>query len=298
MYAAKQAHEGVKFYTVGLDHYSPQRLALVPQFRAAIERDELHLYYQPQIDLGTGEVTGVETLLRWPQPGEGFVPPGEFIPLAERTDLIGPLTRLVLVRAIAQCAAWRERGWNLRTSVNLSARNLCEPDLVEQIVTLVHRARLPEGALCVEVTETAVMSQPDRCREVLGELKAQGVEVAIDDFGTGQSSLAYLTSLPVDELKIDRSFVMALGEDAAAESVVWAVVNLGLNLGLDVVAEGVETTRSASILLPMGCRGAQGFLYGRPMPVDAFARWYSDWIATPHVDRVEGAREGFLASPT
>jgi diguanylate cyclase (GGDEF)-like protein len=288
MYAAKSAHEGVKFYTVGLDHYSPQRLALVPRFRRAIERSELHLYYQPQIDLATGEVTGAETLLRWPQPGAGFVPPGEFIPMAERTDLIGPLTRLVLAESILQCADWHARGWPIRSSVNLSARNLNEPDLAEQILSLVQRANLPPGALCVELTETAVMSQPERCRDVLGELKSKGIEIAIDDFGTGQSSLAYLTTLPVDELKIDRSFVMALGEDPAAESVVWAIVNLGLNLGLEVVAEGVETTRSASILLPMGCRVAQGFLYGRPMPAEGFARWYADRMGATALSDVEG----------
>jgi diguanylate cyclase (GGDEF)-like protein len=288
MYAAKSAHEGVKFYTVGLDHYSPQRLALVPRFRSAIEHSELRLYFQPQIDLATGQVTGAETLLRWPQPGEGFVPPGEFIPMAERTDLIGPLTRLVLTESIVQCAEWHARGWPIRSSVNLSARNLGEPDLVTQILSLIEQANLPPGALCVELTETAVMSQPDRCREVLGELKSKGVEIAIDDFGTGQSSLAYLTTLPVDELKIDRSFVMALGEDPAAESVVWAIVNLGLNLGLEVVAEGVETTRSASILRPMGCRVAQGFLYGRPMPADGFARWYSERLGTATPSDVEG----------
>ncbi len=288
MYAAKSAHEGVKFYTVGLDHYSPQRLALVPRFRSAIEQNELHLYFQPQIDLATGEVTGAETLLRWPQPGEGFVPPGEFIPMAERTDLIGPLTRLVITESIVQCAEWHAKGWPLRISVNLSARNLAEPDLAAQILTLVDNAGLPPGALCVELTETAVMSQPERCKEVLGELKAKGVEIAIDDFGTGQSSLAYLTTLPVDELKIDRSFVMALGEDPAAESVVWAIVNLGLNLGLEVVAEGVETTRSASILLPMGCRVGQGFLYGRPMPADGFARWYSERQSSTRLSDVEG----------
>ena len=273
MYAAKAEHAGVVVYAADLDHYSPKRLAMVGRLRHAIEVDELVLEYQPQVDLADGTIVGVEALVRWRQAGRRSLPPTEFIPVAERTDIIHPLTRHVLGMAIAQAGVWHRAGRPLRVSVNVSARNLVEDDLVESIGTMLAAERVPASALEIELTETTLMVNPGRAAVMMGRLRELGVRVAIDDFGTGHSSLSYLTTLDVDTLKIDQSFIAAMAADATAETIVHAIIDLAGNLGLDVVAEGVETTASARALVRMGCVSAQGFLFSRPLPVEQLDPW-------------------------
>lgn len=283
MYAAKTDRTGIEVYKVALDHNSTERLEMVPRLRSAIDRREMVLYFQPQLDLRSGRVIGAETLIRWPGADVGFISPDEFLPIAERTDLIRPLTRFVLAEAVVQCARWRRDGHDLRVSVNLSARNLLEPDLADYIHELVVRANLPLGALRVELTETALLTRADDARVALERLRSIGIGVALDDFGTGHSSLSYLTTLPVDEVKIDKSFVLDLGIDPVADRVVRTIVELGNNLDLEVVAEGVETSRHADVLMQMGCTLGQGFFFARPMPPAEFEAWLAEhrrWTST------------------
>ena len=282
MYAAKTDGSGVEVYRSTLDQHSTSRLEIVPKLRSAIEHGELTLHFQPQLDLKSGRVVGAETLIRWPVAGVGFIAPDDFLPIAEQTDLIRPLTRFVLRQAIAQCARWRADGHGLRVSVNLSARNLLEPDLADFISTLVAEAGLPRDTLRVELTETAIVTRAEESARALHALRANGIGVALDDFGTGHSSLAHLTTLPVDEVKIDKSFVLQLGNDPIASRVVKAIIELGNNLGLDVVAEGVETSFHADQLMKMGCGHAQGYFFARPMAPKDFESWLAEhrrWTA-------------------
>ena len=300
MYAAKTDRTGVEVYRNALDQHSTEQLELVPRLRSAIERRELTLYFQPQLDLRTGRIIGAETLIRWPVAGVGFIAPDDFLPIAEQTDLIRPLTRFVIGEAIAQCARWRAAGHDIRVSVNLSARNLLEPDLAAHIVEMVIQAGLPRNALRVELTETALVTRADESARALQSLRSQGIGVALDDFGTGHSSLAHLTMLPVDEVKIDKSFVLQLGTDPIAERVVSAIVELGNNLGLDVVAEGVETSAHAEALMEMGCANGQGYFFARPMTPGDFETWLAEhrrWTGGPNDDagtRAIGSGSAFV----
>jgi diguanylate cyclase len=273
MYTAKEDRTGRELYASDRDHYSAERLALAGRLRRGIADGELEVHYQPQVDLATGAAIGVEALLRWNYPGRGMVAPDEFIPVAERTELIRPLTSFVFTTAIAQAAEWRRTGHDLQVSVNLSPRNLTEDDLVESIAALLEEHALPPSSLVVELTETTVMASPGRAAEVMRRLRAIGVKISIDDFGTGHSSLAYLTTLPNDELKVDKSFIQAMSTDPNAETVVRAIVDLARSLKLDVVAEGVETTQDAEVLRKIGCVTAQGYLFSRPLPADKVTAW-------------------------
>jgi diguanylate cyclase (GGDEF)-like protein len=276
MYAAKEDRCGRALYSKDRDHYSAERLALAGRLRRGIADGELLLHYQPQVDLATGAAVGVEALLRWNYPGRGLLSPDEFIPVAERTELIRPLTSYVFSAAIAQAAQWSRDGYDLQMSVNLSARNLTEDDLVESITGLLISHRLSPSMLAVELTETTVMTNPDRAADVMRRLRAIGVKISIDDFGTGHSSLAYLTTLPNDELKIDRSFIQAMSTDPNAETVVRAIVDLARSLRLDIVAEGVETSEDAEALRQIGCSTAQGYLYSRPLPAIELTAWLDE----------------------
>ena len=275
MYTAKGDRSVVETYSADRDNYSPQRLSLVGRLRAAIDGGELVLYYQPQIDLASGTVIGVEALVRWPQVGSTPIPPDEFIYIAEHTGLIRPLTRLVLDLAVAQAKRWRDQGRDLRMSLNLSPHNLIEPGIVDTIAATLAAASVPPDRVMLELTESTVMANPKRTLGVLHELRELGVGIAIDDFGTGHSSLAYLTTLPATELKIDKSFVLAIGADPTADSIVRSVIDLGRNLDLGVIAEGVETEHAATTLTRMGCRLAQGYYYSRPLEVRAFEHWHA-----------------------
>jgi diguanylate cyclase (GGDEF)-like protein len=276
MYAAKHAHAGFMVYDPAVDQHSPRRLALLGRLRRALEAGELVLHYQPKADLRSGRVVGVEALVRWRHPDQGLLGPGEFIPLAERTGLIHPLTRWVLDAALRQTAEWRRAGRSLSTAVNVSTRCLLDPSLPDQVVERLAAWQLPPDSLILEVTESAVMADPARALDVLGRLHTIGVGLALDDFGTGYSSMAYLKALPVDELKVDRSFVGQMATNPSDAVIVRSTIELGHNLGLGVVAEGVESQEAWDQLRGLGCDTAQGFLLGRPMPAPDLERWLDE----------------------
>jgi diguanylate cyclase len=273
MYAAKQTHAGFVVYDPAVDQHSPRRLALLGGLRRALERDELVLHYQPKADLHTGQVLGVEALVRWQHPAHGLLGPGEFIPLAERTGLIHPLTRWVLETALRQAAGWRRAGHHLSIAVNVSTRSLLDRDFPEQVADLLAALQVPPASLVLEVTESAVMADPALALEILGRLHALGVGLALDDFGTGYSSMAYLKALPVDELKVDRSFIGHMTSSNSDAVIVRSTIDLGHNLGLHVVAEGVENRATWDELAALGCDTAQGYHLSRPMPAADLERW-------------------------
>ena len=266
MYAAKAARTDIEVYKPEFDHYRPESLELVARFRDAIEHGELHVAFQPQFNTLTERVVGVEALARWSLPGIGPIQPSEFIPIAESTGLIRSLTRHVLTEAIDQCTRWQTHHDNVRVSVNIAPRVLLDPGFAGRITDLLDHLGLPPELLRLEVTETTVMTDPERAAAVLRDLANRGMSIAIDDFGTGHSSLAYLTSLPCHEIKIDRTFITALGHgDPRSVAVIASIIGLGHDLGIDVIAEGVETTHAAAELQRLGCRVIQGFLYSRPI---------------------------------
>jgi diguanylate cyclase (GGDEF)-like protein len=283
MYVAKKQNLGVSVYDPGTDQHSPERLALLGQLRRGIEIGELFLHYQPKVCLRTGQVTGVEALVRWQHPERGLVCPDEFIPLAEHTGLIGPLTQCVLSMALAQVKAWVDAGHHIPVAVNVSARNLLNDQLVDQITHLLAIHRLPAEMLVIEVTESAIMLDPARARGILRRLHALGIRIAIDDFGAGYTSLAQLKHLPVSELKIDTSFVMTMHSEQANALIVRSVIELGHNLGLSVVAEGVETAEVLSDLTGYCCDVAQGYHLCRPQTAGDFLRWYSERANLPAI---------------
>ena len=266
MYGAKQAHVGCLVYDPTVDQHSPKRLALLGGLRRALEDDQLVLHYQPKADLGSGQIHSVEALVRWQHPEHGLLGPGEFIPLAERTGLIHPLTRWVLDAALEQTAQWRHADRRLSVAVNISTRCLLDPAFPDQVASQLATWQVPADLLVLEITESAVMADPDHALEVLGRLHHLGVGLAVDDFGTGYSSMAYLKELPVDELKIDRSFVSQMATSPSDAVIVRSTIDLGHNLGLRVVAEGVENQHAWRQLSALGCDIAQGYYLGRPMP--------------------------------
>ncbi len=263
----------VELYSPERDHSGAERLALLGEVRPALERGEFTLFYQPQIALRTGRVTGVEALLRWRHPRQGMIPPLQFISLIEQTALVGPLTLHVIDLALRQSTRWRQAGLQLGMSVNLSARNLHDPELPEQIASALERHGVPAAALTVEVTESAAMTDPATAVGVLEALRALGVGVSIDDFGSGNASIAYLAKLPVGELKIDRSFVTPMCESAREEAIVRTTIDLARHLGLHVVAEGIETAEVCERLAEMGCDAGQGYLISRPAPAEELTPW-------------------------
>ncbi len=263
----------VEVYSPERDHSGAERLALLGEVRPALERGEFTLFYQPQIALRTGRVTGVEALLRWRHPRQGMIPPLQFISLIEQTALVGPLTLHVIDLALRQSTRWRQAGLQLGMSVNLSARNLHDPELPEQIASALARHGVPAAALTVEVTESAAMADPVTAVGVLEALRALGVGVSIDDFGSGNASIAYLAKLPVGELKIDRSLVTPMCESPREEAIVRTTIDLARHLGLHVVAEGIETVDVCERLAEMGCDTGQGYLISRPVPAEELTPW-------------------------
>jgi len=273
MYAAKAAHRGIEVYAAERDQYSPRRLALVGALRTALEARALTVVYQPKAELPGGRVVGMEALVRWTDPAHGSVPPDEFVPIAESTGLIAPLCRFVLEVAVGQARRWRDQGLATGVAVNLSVRNLLEPGLAERVGRLLAASGLPAGQLTLEITEGAVMTDPAAAIAVLHQLAAAGVQLSIDDFGTGYSSLAYLKRLPVDEVKLDKSFVLAMTSDPDDAAIVRSTVELARNLGLRMVAEGVEDRETWDALAAMGCELAQGYHLAAPMPAAEATRW-------------------------
>lgn len=273
MYTAKTQNLGVSVYDPSLDGHSPAKLALLGDLRRALERGEFVLHYQPQVSLSTGDVVGAEALVRWQHPGHGLVYPDEFIPAAEHTGLIGPLTRHILDTALAQARTWSDAGRPLTVSVNLSARNLLDQGLPGQVAALLSAHEVAPELLELEVTESAIMTEPARAQKVLEQLSGLGIRISIDDFGAGYTSLGQLKNLPISELKIDRSFVMKMTEDRNSALIVQSVVDLGHSLGFTLVAEGVETQQILAALAGVGCDVAQGYHLSRPITAAAFDTW-------------------------
>ena len=273
MYNAKRSGRGYAFYVAEDDRSSIRRLSLVGELRGALERDELVLHYQPEIDMATGAVVGVEALVRWEHPQHGLLMPGDFIELAEVSGSIQPLTRWVVHHAVEQAAAFAAAGHPMIVSVNVSARNLYDPDLVKGIAADLHEFGVPPHRLVLELTESELVDDPSQVMTVLTLVSGMGVGLAIDDFGTGWSSLANLRRLPINQIKIDQSFVSRMldgGDDAV---IVRSIVDLGHNLALLVVAEGVENESTLAELAELGCDQAQGFYISRPMPSHDLMQW-------------------------
>jgi diguanylate cyclase (GGDEF)-like protein len=273
MYAAKERKTGIELYRPEMDSYSAERLVLLGELRRAIARDELVLHYQPTVDMTTGRAVGAEALVRWQHPVRGLLPPSEFLPMAEHTELIGPLTTWVLGHALAQTREWAAAGLELEIAVNLSARTLHHPEFPSEVARLLRKWDVDASRLVLEVTESAVMADPEGAMTILTDLRALGVRLAIDDFGTGYSSLTYLKRLPVNDIKIDQSFVRNMHDDSNDAVIVRSTVDLGHNLGLRVVAEGIETREAWDQLAQLGCDLAQGYLVCRPAPADQFTPW-------------------------
>ncbi len=273
MYVAKDRHDGHRLYDPQYDHHSTSRLSLLGDFRRALAEDQLVVHYHPIIDLKTREVQGAEGLVRWQHPTHGLLQPGAFLQLVEQTGLIGLLTSRVVEIAIRDCARWHREGHRFTVSVNLSARNLVNPKLTGDVAALLKRYSLPSSALKLEITESMIVTDPERALATLDGLHGLGVRLALDDFGTGYSSLANLRKLPVDELKIDRSFVTPMLEDASDLAIVRSTIDLGHSLGLRVTGEGVETAPLLNRLDELACDLAQGHHLSVPVPADEFIAW-------------------------
>ncbi len=277
MYAAKRASNGPQMYDPAIDVTSAQTLTLMSELRQAVDRHELRLYLQPKLGLDDRRVVGAEALVRWQHPQRGLVPPMQFIPFAEQTGFIRVLTMWVFEEAARHWLALGEEGIALQLSVNLSTRDLLDLELPQKFATLLARHQVPASAFCLEITESAIMDDPQRALATLDGLSAMGFKLSIDDFGTGYSSLAYLKRLPVDELKIDQSFVRNMQTDADDAMIVRSTIDLAHNLGIEVVAEGVENVEVWNMLRELRCDQAQGYYMGRPMPVEDFAAWSAGW---------------------
>ncbi len=271
--AARSAGAAVRTYAPSMGQVFLRRFQLVTQFRHALDTGQVDVHFQPKLVLATRQVIGVEALVRWRHPEFGMLDPEEFVAIVEATGLIDALTGFVLERSLEQCKAWRDRGLGLSVAVNLSVRNLADVEFPDRVGDALARHDVPSSLLGFELTESAVMSDPERALPVLRRLHALGVRIAVDDFGTGYSSLAYLRRLPVDEVKIDKSFVLGMGSDLSDLAVVRAIVDLGHSLGLTVVAEGVEEDAARDQLVEMGCDIAQGYLISRPLGRERFEAW-------------------------
>jgi diguanylate cyclase (GGDEF)-like protein len=279
MYQAKRGRSGTSVYDPRADRHTIDQLAMVTDLRRALENEEFVLHYQPKISLSDLRVTGVEALVRWQHPTRGLLPPAEFLPILERSGLMQALTRWVLRKAVQQAASWRRAGMPLQVAVNISPRSLLEDDLPARVFATLVGAELPASLLQLEITETAVITNPERAAFVLTQLQARGVEVAIDDFGAGYTSLALLRILPVTALKIDRSLITQMLDHPDDEAVTQAVIELAHRLGFEVVAEGVETDALLDKLAVLGCDQAQGYAISAPLAAVAFEGWLTDWHA-------------------
>jgi EAL domain-containing protein (putative c-di-GMP-specific phosphodiesterase class I) len=277
MYAAKQQQAGTVTYHPGLDSTSEESLTLLSELRYAVDNHQLRLYLQPKISLHTGQCIGAEALMRWEHPTRGIVPPMRFIPFAEQTGFVRVLTAWIIERAAVVSKQLSDAGMPMKIAINLSTRDLMDQDLPTKLDKLLSQHAVNPSMLVMEITESAIMDDPQRALVTLNRLHAMGLKLSIDDFGTGYSSLAYLKRLPVDELKIDKSFVMNMESDLQDAKIVRSTVDLAHNLGLTVVAEGVENAKSWKLLAGLSCDEAQGFLISRPMPCELFENWVREW---------------------
>lgn len=273
MYIAKRRHQGYVIYEPEQDHFSATRLTLMSELREAISKDALELYYQPKIDLGSGTVIGFEALVRWTHKERGSIPPDDFIPMAEETGVISQLSQWVLKRAAQQCSRFASDGYPLSVSINLSANDLLYKGMADEVGAVIEEFGLAPELITLEVTESAMMRDPEQALRVITQINQMGVQFSIDDFGTGYSSLAYLKKLPVAEIKIDRSFVRDMEEDSDDATIVQSTIDLAHNLGLKVVAEGVENGAIMALLERLGCDIGQGYHMARPLAVSQVYEW-------------------------
>ena len=273
---AKQSNNPIVTYSAEIDIFSPRRLALMAELRQAIQDNLLTLNFQPKVKISTGEVIGMEALLRWTHAEYDFIPPDEFIPMAEQSGIIKPLTTWVTNEAIKQAAALIRSGRNILVAVNLSPTCLQDEDIVREVAELLRTHNMPPANLVLEITESAVMHDPEYALGILKQLSKLGIKLSIDDFGTGYSSLAYLKRLPVNELKIDRTFVKDMVHDEDDQVIVRTTVDLSHNLGLSVVAEGAEDQETVDALYKLGCDEVQGYFFARPMPIDELKNWLEE----------------------
>ncbi len=276
MYAAKHAKTGCGLYNVLQDQDRIEQLALARELNGAMENNHLLLYYQPKVDCRTGQVVSAEALLRWQHPQLGLLPPDKFIPLAERTGSINALTLWMFKEALQQCASWRQQGINISVALNLSACSLPEPQIFEQIADILAACKVSPTWLELEITESTIMTEPARAMELLMRLDALGIRLTIDDFGTGYSSLTYLKKLPVDAIKIDKSFVMSMLNDTNDAVIVRSTIELAHNLDMKVTAEGVESQETWDLLVEYGCDMAQGYFISSALTASAFTRWLAN----------------------
>jgi diguanylate cyclase (GGDEF)-like protein len=290
MYTAKRLNNGLAVYDDRHDHDSRARLSLMGELRQAVDQGQLRLHYQPKVHLGNPRELHVEALVRWQHPVRGMVPPSEFIPFAEQTGFVRAITQWVLAEAVRQCAEWRRAGLATHVWVNISARDLLDPDLAERFAALVAAHACPAASVGLEITESAILDDPGLALRNLERLSALGCRMAIDDYGTGYSSLAYLKRLPVNELKIDRSFVMSMVAEASDAVIVRSTIELAHNMGLLVVAEGVEDEATLRRLRDMGCDLVQGFHLCRPLPAPEAARWLRESTQPRPAAEVTGLR--------
>ncbi|MDP9182561.1 MAG: EAL domain-containing protein [Actinomycetota bacterium] len=275
MYLSKESGE-VEVYDADRDPNTPGRLVLLGALRRALENDELRLHYQPKADARTGRLVGCEALIRWQHPDLGLVMPDDFIPLAERSGLITPVTSWLMDTALDQLVSWRDRGWDLTMALNITVKDLCTDGFVERVAACLSRHRLPSRVLQLELTEGSLFADSTRARAALKDLLAMGVELSLDDFGTGWSSLGQLRSLHVSEIKIDRSFVSRMASDPRDLAIVTSVVNLGRGLDVRVVAEGVEDAETWRLLSQLGCDRVQGWALSRALPSDELEPWLAE----------------------
>ena len=273
MYIAKQDNSGIIVYSKELDGHSPYRLTLGSELREAINNDDLVLYYQPKIFSKSSMLQAAEVLVRWQHPTHGFMLPDQFIPLAERVGLISDVTLWVLKHSLRQCREWYKVGINIEISVNVSSLCLLDPEFPDVLTGLLASYEFSAKSLMIEITETSIMVNPERSFQVLNRIADMGVGVSIDDFGTGYSSLAYLKKLPATEIKIDKSFVMDMLDNDSDMTIVNATIQLGHNLGLTVVAEGVENIDTFNKLKAMGCDILQGYFISKPVAANEFFDW-------------------------
>jgi len=285
MYESKRRSCGYVIYDPACDPNSINRLTLVSDFHDALEQNELSLHYQPKVEVKSGRVIGMEALLRWNHPEHGFIPPIELIPLAEQTGMINDLTRWVLKTAMQQCAYWVQKGYELSVAVNLSTWDLQDPRLANYIKKLFEDCNIGPQHLMLEITESVMMADPEHAIETMNQLADMGIQLAVDDFGTGFSSLAYLKKLPIHELKIDKSFVTDMCNNDHDAVLVRSTIDLSHNLGLSVVAEGVEDQEIWDLLEILRCDKLQGYFISRAMPADMFEDWLQNWQVCPALTR-------------
>ena len=276
LHSAQRSNTGYAVYAPTSDKNNAYRLALMPELRYAIEKDSLDLFYQPKVSIKTGEICGAEALMRWNHPEHGYVPPDEFIPMAERNRVIKQLTQWMMKRAFRDCARWHKEGLPITISVNLSVKDLHDPELPDLISGVAIASGIKPEWILLEITESSVMAEPDHAMAIILRLHEKGYRFSIDDFGTGYSSLSYLRKLPLAEIKIDKSFVLDLLNSDNDKAIVRTTINLAHNLGIKVTAEGVESKEIMSMLMEYDCDVAQGYFLSRPVSVKDFTKWVTD----------------------